>query len=739
MFGLSKPELKVERSFSSGQKHLSRAFPFVIFALVILLIASITVLTSCRDKKNNVTPSQLSGSDYTSPTALAFSSDGKSLYVADATGWSVFKVRLSDNTVESVYNADGPVNDVETYENSVLIAVGELGGRVVRLDSSLKEQNSVVTGHTPSDLCVAGGKVYVANRFSNTVSCIDLSSFSVISEIPVGREPISLALSGSDLYVACHLPDEPADADMISADVCIIDTDKNVLDKKLDICNGAGSVLGICADSDGANVYLTHIISRYQLPTTQLDGGWVNTNAVTLIDSIKQEISYTFLLDNVDLGAANPWGITLSDNGKCLYVALSGTNQIARVDLVMLKNLFNKAKKEIDPASIADMIDFATTAKKRLTLDAVGIRSIAVNNGIIYAGAYFSGEVVTVDEEDFVQSGKISLKEQPEMNDVRRGELLFYDATTCYQMWQSCNSCHPDVRADGFNWDNLNDGVGTSKQAKSLLFAHRTPPVMVTGIRKNAEVANEAGYKYIEYNADYAQYVPYINAFLKSLLPVQSPYLNNDGTLTKAAEHGKELFVEYGCVKCHPAPLYTDLLLHESEDLKLGNDWEYRPLDTPTLIETWRTAPWTYIGHYNTMADYIKFLVQESGSTISDSDASDLAEFVLSIGIEGENYGVVQLINEDSGYNNFDDKATIVKISIIKQIVSAPDGKVRITVYGTEGNEISSQELELKDLKYGVLYEYTFDKPIVTEGGSYVVISFTDAEGNPMASNQRFN
>src|SRR5947207_1530246 len=73
---------------------------------------------------------------------------------------------------------------------------------------------------------------------------------------------------------------------------------------------------------------------------------------------------------------------------------------------------------------------------------------------------------------------------------ARRGELLFNDATICFQGWQSCSSCHSsDARVDGLNWDNLNDGIGNPKNSKSLLNAFLTPPSMWLGVRSNAHVA----------------------------------------------------------------------------------------------------------------------------------------------------------------------------------------------------------------------------------------------------------
>ena len=59
------------------------------------------------------------------------------------------------------------------------------------------------------------------------------------------------------------------------------------------------------------------------------------------------------------------------------------------------------------------------------------------------------------------------LGDDPEMTEERRGEMLFNDATLCFQRWQSCSSCHPDARADGLNWDLINDGIGNPKNRVS--------------------------------------------------------------------------------------------------------------------------------------------------------------------------------------------------------------------------------------------------------------------------------
>src|ERR1051325_6974542 len=147
---------------------------------------------------------------------------------------------------------------------------------------------------------------------------------------------------------------------------------------------------------------------------------------------------------------------------------------------------------------------------------------------------------------------------------ARRGEFYFNDASICFQGWQSCASCHSsDARVDGLNWDNLNDGMGNPKNAKSLLFAHQTPPSMWLGVRSNATVAVRAGIRNSLFTVQPAEVADAIDAYLKSLKPIPSPRLV-PGRLSPGAERGRKLFSSeaVGCADCHKGALFKDLKLH---------------------------------------------------------------------------------------------------------------------------------------------------------------------------------
>jgi hypothetical protein len=214
----------------------------------------------------------------------------------------------------------------------------------------------------------------------------------------------------------------------------------------------------------------------------------------------------------------------------------------------------------------------------------------------------------------------------------RRGEIYFNDATLCFQSWQSCSSCHPDARVDTLNWDLANDGFGNPKNVRSMLLAHKTPPAMSSGIRPKAEAAVRSGIRFILFTVrpEKEKAATSIDEYLKSLKPVPSPHLV-DGKLSGAAERGKKLFLDnaVGCAKCHPAPLYTDLKLHDVASK--GKYDRRKTFDTPTLIESWRTAPYMHDGRYTTMKELLTKGKHGKVDKLSEKQIADLIEFVLSL------------------------------------------------------------------------------------------------------------
>jgi cytochrome c peroxidase len=236
-----------------------------------------------------------------------------------------------------------------------------------------------------------------------------------------------------------------------------------------------------------------------------------------------------------------------------------------------------------------------------------------------------------------VKAASISLGAEPELTPARKGEILFNDATSCLEKWQSCATCHPgNARVDGISWDLLNDGIGNPKQTKSLLLAHKTGPAMITGVRPDAETAVRAGMKYIQFAARPEQDAVAIDEYLKSLKPLPSPHLKLNASgkaeLSDAARRGEGLFVKAQCATCHSGPHYSD---QKKYDVGLGTGSERgTAFVTPTLVEIWRTSPYLYDGRAATMKDVLTKFNKDNKhgvtSDLTEEQINDLAEYVLS-------------------------------------------------------------------------------------------------------------
>jgi YVTN family beta-propeller protein len=585
--------------------------------------------------------------------ALVADSAGSVLYVAEHTAGQIAVFDIATGKVTKTYQVgDQPTGlALSPDQTRLYVTAASASGKVNVIDlNKSKIVKRIAVGHTPTAPVVTkdGKRLYVCNQFNNNVSVINLKSNKQVARIDVMREPVAAVLTPNDksLFVANLLPAGAADQDYAAATVSVINTAASKVAATIQLPNGSTALRGICLSPDGRYAYVTHILARYQLPTTQLERGWMNTNALSVIDAVQKKLINTVLLDDVDLGAANPWGVACTADGKYICVAHAGTHELSVIDRAAMHEKLDKvaAGEKVSEVSLTaddvpNDLSFLVGLRRRLRLSGKGPRGLAVVADKAYTAEYFSDSLGVVDIHPGVrpQSKSIALGPKLPMTVVRTGEMFFHDATLCFQHWQSCSTCHPGVRADGLNWDLLNDGMGNPKNTRSLFLAHQTPPAMATGIRENAEVAVRAGIRHIQFAVRPEEDAVAIDEYLKSLKPVTSPHLAKDWlskkpVLSKAAKRGRKIFKKAGCDSCHAGPFYSDL-----KKYKVGTgrgrerDTEF---DTPTLLEVWRTGPYLHDGRAVTIQDMFTKHNQknEHGKTadLTEKQMSDLAEFVLS-------------------------------------------------------------------------------------------------------------
>jgi DNA-binding beta-propeller fold protein YncE/mono/diheme cytochrome c family protein len=630
---------------------------------VLLLLADIATNPAAGQ------PVDALGTAWRSPCNLAFSPDGNLLAVSDRTGGRVVlfdpgKRKLLRETV-----IQGQPAGLAWSGGRSSMLVAEYGaGTVAEFDPrSGKILRRLPVGLKPLGLAVANRRalLLVTHAAPDIFSVINLNDGKERARIPIPRQAESVAVTPDESLVVMggFLPAGPASDPDAAAVVSVIDLDKLARLEDIRLPPGSTTVRGVTVSPDGHWAYLVHTVGRFNVPTTQIERGWINTNALSLIDLVKREHVATVLLDSIASGAADPWGVVVSHDGTALWVSLSGIHQLARIDLAGLHDLLDgkldarpwlakPGKHALGSTSIWQEIRDDRRQRVRLVdepgaLDAAkliarvplpgkGPRGLALraDGALLAVAIYYSGAVALLDPRSMEVSATLPLADSLPPDAVRRGEIAFHDATLCLQQWMSCATCHPGGHVDGLNWDLLNDGINNPKNTKSLLWSHKTPPAMFLGVRANMEVASEAGFRRILFREAEPVILEDTRAYLRSLRPEPSPYRQADGSLLESAKRGQAIFDSEatGCRRCHPAPLFTDLRSYD-----VGTAGPSDPsgtFDTPALVELWRTAPYLHDGSSLTLRDV---LTTRNGndrhgatSQLSKEQIDDLVVYLLS-------------------------------------------------------------------------------------------------------------
>ena len=618
---------------------------------------------------------------YRSPYAAVVAPDGKLAYVSDRTagaivtldpakGTKVAEWRLTGEPAGLVLSPDGKTLYVALYRARAVAVVTTADG---------KEAKRISVGHRPEGLALAPklGRLFVCNTASDTVSVIDVKTMAALpQQLAMVREPTFAAVTPDEsrLVVANALALGPATESSTSATVNIVDAKALKVVAAVRLPGGSTNVRGVAISPDGKWAYLVHSVSRFQVPTTQLERGWMNTSALSVVDVAKGEHFATVLLDSIDLGAADPYGLALSADGKDLWVSLGGTHEVARIEAARLVEMLSgkvppqyakplgaantnpwtavkadsKARyslvNDLMAMYFADLIHRFPVSGKRIYFPddkdvaaSKGPRCIALSpdGKTLLVPNYYGGTVSVLDTSNGKLLRRIAVGPQPAPDAVRRGERIFHDATICFQHWQSCSTCHPRARMDGLRWDLLNDGMGNHKETRSLVRSHQTSPVMSMGVRAKAEVGVRAGFRFILFAVVPEEDSAAVDAYLKATDPDPNPFRTPDGKLSAAAARGKALFDgKAQCIQCHTGPLHTDMKPYDVGTLgeydRKGNRFY-----TPKLTEIYRLAPYLHDGRAATLkgifTEYNKEDKHGITSILAPKEFDDLVEYLKSL------------------------------------------------------------------------------------------------------------
>jgi hypothetical protein len=542
------------------------------------------------------------------PAAAAVSASGGTLFLACERSQQVVSVELATKGITGSFAVAGNPSGLALAREPerLIVTCTGVSNRIVTLEprtgrvvSSWPAESGVCSPVVSGD----GRALYVCNRYANSVWLLRPESGRVVARAAVEREPVSASLSGNGqcLAVANLLPTGPANQPVVRAAVSLLDARNLKLIRTVWLPNGSTSVRGVAFHPEGSWCAVVHNLAQYHGAATQVEHGWMNASALTLVWTGPGARVVSVVLDEARRGAANPSAVAWSRDGRQLCIAHAGTHELSVIDFQALERKLAGAP---DGRVVTDF-SCLQGIRDRVALGGNGPRAVVVGQGIACAAEFFSDSVSTVDLSARAVTGVISLSAAGPGDRQREGERLFHDATICHQGWQSCASCHPEGRVDGLNWDLLNDGAGNPKNTKSLVLCCQTPPAMSLGVREKAEDAVRSGLRHILFAKRPESEAAAMDAYLRSLRPLPSPRLKQ-GALSASARRGKAVFESAGtgCSTCHPPGLFTDLRPYDV-GTQAPCDKASDKFDTPTLVELWRTAPYLHDGSAATVREVL--------------------------------------------------------------------------------------------------------------------------------------
>jgi YVTN family beta-propeller protein len=553
-----------------------------------------------------------------SATAVSVSPDGRLVVAVNPDSDSITLV----DAITLVVLAEIPVGDnprtLSITPDSKKVVVANHGSATLsKVDlRRAVEVTQYPVGSMPYGVVTNGTYAFVAEFGLGTLGIIDLTTGELFTRISVDAFPSGLALSpdGQRLLIT-HL---------FTGRLTVIDLQTSTV--RGTASTGADTNLSqfIAITPDGTKAYFPQ--TRSNITNTNLLFDTTVFPVINVVDLAELQllVRERITLDTADEPVNVPFAVTLSSNGKILYLANAGSDDVSVIDLSTNRGLAH------------------------LTVGA-NPRGIAItpDGSRIFVNNVLDGTLSVIDAKTLTVTDTVLITDIPMAPQVLLGKKLFNSAAEpalTTDNWISCATCHLDGTMDARTWLGFPDGP---RNTPALFGVAQTLPLHWSGdldelqdveitIKEiqfgNGLVAGKVHDSLGPTHSGLSAELDALAAYLASIQSPPSPYRTD----RDAIDHGRSLFGALGCQSCHTPPLYTDLKLHDvgtGDPIKEKNPHgRGTKFDTPSLRGIWLTAPYFHDGTAATLQQ-----VFQTGTThnvfdsIDDSELKALIDFIRAL------------------------------------------------------------------------------------------------------------
>jgi DNA-binding beta-propeller fold protein YncE len=566
-----------------------------------------------------------------SPVDLAITSDNQWLVTANQIANSVSLIRLADlQVVAELECGEYPV-DIEVLEDGRVLVTCQWSGElyVLRIaGETLRAEAVVRLGFDPQGIAVSpsSDKAYIGLVATAQVAEVDLVSNQVTRHFQVGNWPKYLTISRDGQRLAVGNGGDS------KIEVIDIESGESLYDATL----ANGTNLGqMRTSSDGQYAYFPWMVYRTNpINVGNIRLGWILASRIGRVRLDGPAYREAISLDVPGKAVADPHDLEITADQTSLVVSAAGTHELLVYRLNDLPFVAQGGPGDLIDRRLQNNPD----RFHRIELGGrpMGLR-IAADNQTVYVANYLHNSVQVVDLPSRQLRDEISLGGPAEKTLARKGMEIFYDGRRSLDQWYSCHSCHQEGGINARPMDTMNDG--TEMTLKTVLPLHdltKTFPWTWHGWQTNlSEAMSKSITSTMQGPEPSEEDVRALIEFLSEMKTPPNPFRLPDGSLSEAAERGKQVFFtrKAACADCHNGSHYTDGKIH---DVGLGSESDhYQGYNTPSLVGVYRKVRLLHSGRakdlHRVVTDLHRPELVNGEGELSEQEVADLIEFLKSL------------------------------------------------------------------------------------------------------------
>lgn len=593
---------------SSSVRALQRKVSFLFLSLFFILILGVGPIMATSPGEKN----------FDKPVSLAWVPDDQSLWAVTHHGSNVLRLDPDSKSVKVVFQSEGPLCDLHLIPGtSRLIALQYKPGRAFIFEgASSTTAPDISTVDLPDhavDITSShhGKYLYVLHHWNHRVSIMERSDadgalsssqYKLKSEVKLPFAPWNqIILPDSKTWVITSA---------FAGKMCILNLQTGRIQKTLK--SPVHNIRDLALSPDQSTLWMAHQLLHPDATTLRGDIQWgflmenkvsgfpVNDLAVRFTH--QNAVQLMGQLERPGNAAGDPEAVLWTDHGE-LLVALAGVGEVA----ILYEDSTTSARLGVGrrPCSIAYDPEHRRAFVANSLSDSVSIIHLAPKPRT---------------------TGTIRLGPRKKMNQIARGERLFYDAHQSFHGWFSCHSCHTEGHANGRLNDNAADGgFGAPKKVLSLLGVVDTAPWSWLGERNDLMHSIHESIETTMGEVSTREKTEALHAFMKTLTP--APALRKSLTELERAK-GMTIFEKLRCDECHSPPHFTD---PESYDVGLTDEVGHTHFNPPSLLGVSQRTQWLHDGRAKSLRSVFEEHRHMIREDLSDLDLRNLLRFLESL------------------------------------------------------------------------------------------------------------